>query len=177
MVVTLIGYRGSGKSSVGRLLAERLKWSFRDADSELEKRARKTIRKIFAEDGEGLFRDLEEEVITDLLTQDQLVLATGGGAVLRKTTRKRLQSAGPVIWLTASAETLHQRINADATTGERRPDLTDQGGLQEIQSLLTERNPIYQQIASIVVDTEGKSVVEIIDAIWDALERKEGWTK
>jgi shikimate kinase len=82
-----------------------------------------------------------------------------------------------VIWLTASAETLHQRINADATTGERRPDLTDQGGLQEIQSLLTERNPIYQQIASIVVDTEGKSVVEIIDAIWDALERKEGWTK
>ncbi|MDC0262062.1 shikimate kinase [Planctomycetaceae bacterium] len=175
MVVTLIGYRGSGKSSVARLLAERLGWAFRDADVELEERAGKTIREIFADDSETVFRDLEEEVITDLLTHDRLVLATGGGAVLRKTTRERLQSAGPVIWLTASAETLYQRIHADETTGERRPDLTDQGGLLEVQSLLSERKPVYQQASSIVVETEGKSVVQIADAIWDALKNEEGW--
>ena len=123
MIVTLIGSRGCGKSSVGRLLADKLGWESADADVELEARAGKTIQQIFSEDGEAVFRDLEEQTCADLLLRTQLVLAAGGGAVLRESTRARIASAGPVIWLTATPETLYSRIYADETTAERRPDL------------------------------------------------------
>jgi len=177
MIVTLIGYRGSGKSSVGRLLAARLEWTFVDADVELESRAGKTIRQIFADDGENVFRDLEEGIIADLAARNQLILAAGGGAVLRVSTQDRLRAAGPVVWLTASAETLYQRIHTDETTGERRPDLTEKGGLSEVQTLLAEREPVYRQSASIIIDTEEKTMAEIVDAIWGELQNQEGWTR
>ncbi|MBD3675279.1 MAG: shikimate kinase [Planctomycetaceae bacterium] len=173
MVVTLIGYRGCGKSSVGRLLAQQLSWSFCDADVELETRAGKSIREIFATDGEDAFRDLEEETLADLVRRDRLVLAAGGGAVLRETTRTRFQDAGPVVWLTAPAETLYARIHADDTTGERRPDLTDRGGLEEVQTLLTQREPIYREAADLILETQGQELPEIVNELSRRLRGRE----
>lgn len=173
MVVTLIGYRGCGKSSVGKELAEKLSWDFSDADEELERRAGKTIREIFAQDGEPVFRDLEEDVLADLVGRNRLVLAAGGGAVMRESTRNRVRQAGPVVWLTAAAETLYERIYKDDTTGERRPDLTDRGGLEEVQTLLAEREPVYREAATLVLDTEDKKLSEIVDELYERLQERE----
>lgn len=173
MIVTLIGSRGCGKSSVGHLLANRLGWDYADADAELEARAGKSIQQIFAADGETAFRDLEEQTVADLLQGDRLVLAAGGGAVLRDSTRERIAAAGPVIWLTATPETLYSRIHADESTAERRPDLTDRGGLEEVRNLLARREPIYRETADIVIDTEQKSVELITKEIHEQLLQRE----
>jgi shikimate kinase len=173
MVVTLIGYRGCGKSSVGRLLAERLGWPYTDADEEIERLSKQTIRQIFAERGELAFRDLEEETIARLLESEELILAAGGGAVLRELTRQRMKSAGPVVWLTASPETLIERIGKDETTAQRRPDLTSQGGLAEIRTLLEQRTPLYRSAADLQIDTEGLSPDEIADNLIDGLSKRQ----
>ena len=177
MIVTLIGSRGCGKSSAGRLLAHRLGWDFADADVELEARAGKSIQQIFIDDGESTFRDLEEQTVADLLQRDRLVLAAGGGAVLREITRERITSSGPVIWLTAPPETLYARIHADDTTAGRRPDLTDQGGLDEVRALLARREPVYRETADIVVDTEQKSVAQIADDVYEQLLQSEEFAR
>lgn len=174
MIVTLIGYRGSGKSSVGRELAHRLSFPFADADAELEGRAGKSIRQIFDDDGESAFRDLEEQVIADLLlSSGRLVLAAGGGAVLRESTRARLAAAGPIVWLRATAEHLAARIAADASTAERRPNLTALGGLDEIRELLEQREPIYRAAADLTVETEGLTPAEIAERIARELDLRE----
>jgi len=162
MNIVLIGYRGTGKSTVGRLLAQRLGWTFLDADEELERRAGRTIREIFATGGEPAFRDLESAILTDLLAQDGLVLALGGGAVLRDGNRRVIRSPGNrVVWLQAGAETLFQRICADPTTAERRPLLTAAGGTDEIVRLLAVREHFYRECAEFLVDTEGKEADEV----------------
>lgn len=173
MVITLIGYRGCGKSSVGRLLAERLGWSCADADEEIERDSNRSIRQIFTEQGELAFRDLEEKTIARLLEREELILAAGGGAVLRESTRQRMKAAGPVIWLTASPETLLERIGNDASTGQRRPDLTSQGGLAEIRTLLEQRTPLYRSTADMQIDTEGLSLEEIADRLVDGLSHRQ----
>lgn len=173
MVVTLIGYRGCGKSSVGRLLAERLGWSCADADEEIERLSKQSIKQIFEERGELAFRDLEEETIARLLEGDELILAAGGGAVLREATRQRMSSAGPVVWLTASPETLFERIGNDDTTGQRRPDLTSQGGLAEIRTLLEQRTPLYRSMADLQIATEGLSPDEIAERLFDGLSKRQ----
>ncbi len=93
MVITLIGYRGTGKSTVGPQLAARLGWDFLDADPEIEKRAGKTIRQIFADSGEAEFRRLEVELLAEKLASERLVLAPGGGAILNESTRQRMRAA------------------------------------------------------------------------------------
>jgi shikimate kinase len=152
MNIFLIGYRGSGKTTVARALARTLGWEWLDADAELERRAGKTIQQIFAESGEGTFRDLESAVVADLAGLDEHVIALGGGAVMRDENRQALAGRGKVVWLKASPETLHERIAADPTTGARRPNLTQQGGLDEIRHLLAQREPIYEACADLVLD-------------------------
>jgi shikimate kinase len=163
--IFLIGYRGTGKSTVGRLLAERLDCESIDADDEIERRAGKTIAAIFAADGEAAFRDLEAVVMVDLCRRTQLVIAPGGGAVLREATRDAMQAAGPVVWLTAPIDTLAARLAADTAAGDRRPNLTAAGGRAEIEAVLAVRTPIYRACATFVVDTEGKSPAEVADEI------------
>lgn len=177
MIVTLIGARGCGKSSVGRLLANRLGWDFADADAELETRAGKSIQQIFADDGETAFRDLESRTLADLLQGERLVLAAGGGAVLRESTRERIASAGLAVWLTASPEILHARIRSDNTTAERRPDLTDRGGLEEVRTLLDQRERIYRDTADVIVDTEHKPVEQIAAEIYEQLLQREEFAR
>jgi shikimate kinase len=163
--VILIGYRGTGKSTVGRLLAARLGWPFVDADEEIERRASKSIAAIFADQGESHFRDLEEQVVADLLARQQHVISLGGGAVLRQESRQAIGTGGMIVWLQASPELILKRIEADATTSVRRPNLTSHGGLPEIKTLLAIREPLYRQCATLEVDTDARSTPAIVEDI------------
>jgi shikimate kinase len=171
MNLVLIGYRGTGKTTVSRLLGSQLKLAPIDADEELERRAGRTIREIFAEGGEALFRDLESAVLADLCRRTGQALAVGGGAVLRPENRQTLQATGNrVVWLQGLARTLYERINRDATTAERRPNLTAAGGLEEVERLLAVREPLYRECAEFVVDTEGKTPEQVAAEIVSLLK-------
>jgi shikimate kinase len=172
MTLTLIGYRATGKTSLARSLAVALGWDAMDADDEIERRAGKSIKRIFEEDGEPAFRDLEAEVVADLCQKEKLVLAPGGGAPMRETSRKVMQQAGTVVWLRATPETILARMTGDATTAERRPDLTDRGGLQEIVDMLELRDPIYRETADFEVDTEQKTLAQITEEILERIPYK-----
>ena len=175
MVITLIGYRGSGKSTVAVPLAERLGWDWADADAEIERRAGKSIREIFTEAGESAFRRDEADVLKDLLGKDKLVIAAGGGAILNPDTCTRMRNAGLVVWLKASIETLAERILADPTTAERRPNLTQSGGREEIETLLAEREPLYLACAHRVLPVDGQTPEDLARTIagWAASWRGE----
>ncbi|MBI1900176.1 MAG: shikimate kinase [Planctomycetia bacterium] len=161
MNLILIGYRGTGKSTVARLVARRLGWESLDADVEVELRAGKPIAAIFADEGEAAFRDLESAVLQSLSGRDRLVLAAGGGAVLRPENRRLLKRLGKVVWLKADAQTIQERLSADETTAARRPNLTASGGLAEIVELLERREPLYRETADWKIDTVGRSPGEI----------------
>ena len=169
MIITLIGYRGCGKTTVAGPLAQRLGWRHIDADVVIEEAAGCTIREIFASEGEPGFRTRERATIVELLKQDRLVLAAGGGAILNADTRRDLRTAGPVIWLRASAATLAQRIAGDATTAARRPNLAG-GGMTEVETLLAVREPLYREAATLTVETEGLSIESIVAKIVDQLQ-------
>jgi shikimate kinase len=168
----LIGSRGSGKSTVARLLAHELGWTWLDADEELEKRFGQSIRAIFAAEGEMGFRDKESILLAQLCRLPRHVIATGGGVVLREQNRDLLRASGRIVWLTADVETLWQRVQADGTTAERRPTLTI-GGRAEMEEILHLREPLYRQCANYVVDTAGRQPNEIASKIlrWMKLDR------
>jgi shikimate kinase len=162
MRIFLIGYRGTGKSTVARLLAAKLQLEAVDADHELERRAGKTIRRIFAEDGEPRFRELESTLLEEFGRRENVVIATGGGVVLRPENRAILRT-GRVVWLTAPADVLWRRMCGDESTRERRPDLA-QGGLAEVEELLRIREPLYRECAELTVDAT-QTPEEIVEAI------------
>jgi shikimate kinase len=176
MSLVLIGYRATGKTTIARHLAQRLGWDWIDADVEIEQRAGKSIARIFAEEGEPAFRDLEAAVIADLCGRDaggavrRLVLAAGGGAPLREDNRRAMRQSGQVVWLTARPETILARMTGDASTADRRPSLTNRPPLEEIVHLLSRREPIYRESAHRIVDTEGKSPEQLADEILAGLE-------
>ena len=159
--VFLIGPRGSGKSTVARLLAADLGWSWVDADVLLEGRAGLSIREIFAAEGEAGFRRREADTLAELCGLECHVIATGGGVVLRPENRELLKRSGAVVWLTGDIDTLWGRINEDATTAARRPVLTV-GGRDEVAELVAAREPLYRECASVVIDTTGRTPAEIV---------------
>jgi shikimate kinase len=160
--LALVGARGTGKTTVGRLVAARLGRPFADADQELERRAGRTIAAIFAAQGEPAFRVLEETILGELTTRDGLVLATGGGAVLREANRRALRRLGRVVWLTAAPDLLADRLRRDPAG---RPALTAAGTLDEIAAVLVARLPLYRAVADVTVDTAGRSPDEVADAV------------
>ncbi len=165
MNIILIGYRATGKTTLARLLAEKLGWDWVDADIEIEARAGKSIARLFAEDGEPAFRDLEAEVIADLCRRSRLVLAAGGGAPMRLESRQAMRECGHVVWLRARPETIQARMAGDATTAARRPSLTNKAALDEIVHLLATREPVYRELAHSAIETEGKSPEAIAEEI------------
>jgi len=171
--IFLIGYRCTGKTTVACLLAKKLGWDWVDADIVLETRWGKTVRQIFADDGETGFRDKEEQILAELCRLQRSVVATGGGVIVRETNRQRMRLAGKVVWLTADAQTIWERFKADAATAEKRPPLTV-GGLAEIEELLKIREPLYRACADFTISTAGQSTGEIAQQIADKLTRDGG---
>jgi shikimate kinase len=167
MNLVLIGYRGTGKSTVARLLAERLEWPWYDADVEIESRAGKSIAQIFADDGEGAFRDWESRVVADLATRANTILALGGGAILRPENRAAILRQGRVCYL---ARNPWRRIEQDQSTAGRRPNLTAAGGITEIIATLDARRNVYRQCAHHEVDTQGRTPAEVADAILEQIK-------
>ncbi len=170
MNILLIGYRGTGKTSVARRLALRLGWNWVDVDVEVELAVGRPIATIFAEEGEEAFRDRETAVLRQLVQGDHQVLALGGGVVLRPVNRALIEAAGQVVWLRASPVTIHQRLVDDPLSRSQRPNLTADGGLQEIIAVLAHREPLYRQCADLDVDTEQKDVGVVADEIISRLD-------
>jgi shikimate kinase len=169
-LIVLVGARGTGKSTVGRMLAERLGWAFVDADEHLEAVAAATIADIFRLQGEAAFRDLEADVLAELAKRERHVIATGGGVVLRDENRAKL-AGGFVVWLQATPEAAFARMQADPTTAARRPNLTSTGGIEELRTVMAAREPLYLAVADFTLDTANVSPDAAADAIFTAWTR------
>jgi shikimate kinase len=159
--IVLIGARGCGKSTVGRLLAQALQYDFVDTDTLIETAAGQSIAEIFASAGEAAFRELESQAIEQALARRPCVISVGGGAVVRRRNRERLQRSAYCVWLTADAEELQGRIAADAASLASRPALTDPSGLEEMRQVLAQRRPLYEALAQQVVETGGRTPDEV----------------
>ncbi|MGE0645624.1 MAG: shikimate kinase [Nitrospira sp.] len=160
--VVLIGYRGTGKSSVGKILAARLGRLLLSTDAEVVKFAGHPIPAIVEQHGWEYFRDLESKVCQELAGRNGLIIDTGGGAILRSQNVDVLKRTGKLFWLTASVETIARRIGS----GTQRPSLTGtKSFIDEIHDVLQERLPKYQAAADDVVETEGRSLTQVAEDI------------
>ena len=164
--IFLVGPMGAGKSTVGRQLAKSLGRDFFDSDKEIEKRTGVSISWIFEMEGEAGFRAREQKVIDDLTQLKDIVLATGGGAVLSEDNRRALRSRGNVIYLSASAEQLFRRTSKDKT----RPLLQTEDPKKQITALLAERDPLYQNVADIELRTGDQSIQHAVSEVIKQLE-------
>ncbi len=165
MNIFLIGYRCTGKTTVGRALAQRLGREFIDADDYLVEKAGKTIKEIFADDGEPAFRDLEEKCLAELARRSSLVIAAGGGAVMRQSNVDMMKASGKVILLEADVDTIYSRITNDPKTDAQRPSLTDRSFYDEIVHMLEQRQPFYHSAADLVLSSAQLSLDELVDKI------------
>lgn len=152
--IFLVGLMGAGKTSVGRQLARRLGKTFYDSDQEIERRTGVRIPVIFDIEGEAGFRAREAAVLGELVALGDIVLATGGGVVLAPENRRRLQHHGTVVYLRGAAEELWQRTRHD----RNRPLLQTADPLARLRELHAERDPLYREVADIVIDTGSQSV-------------------
>lgn len=164
MGVVLLGYRGSGKTTVGLKLADRLWCEFVDTDQEIVRRAGKSIKDIFEQDGEPAFRDLESQVLADMLKRESDVISCGGGVILRETNRELLKnSAHSRIYLRCEPDVLHRRIHADPTTAASRPALTNLGGgIEEIRTLMNQREPLYREVMTAELEVTNLDIDEVV---------------
>jgi shikimate kinase len=165
--IALIGLPGSGKSTVGRQLARRLKVHFSDSDNSIEERLGCSIRDYFEREGEDSFRDVEESVIDELTFRSAAgVLSTGGGAVLRPVNRQRLRERCQVIYLRSSPDELFKRLRHDVN----RPLLQVADPLARLRDLHSIRDPLYQETAHFVIETGRPTVAALINMILMQLE-------
>ncbi|HUU69107.1 MAG TPA: shikimate kinase [Planctomycetota bacterium] len=171
MNIFLIGYRCTGKTTVGRALAERLGMEFIDADDYLVAKAGKTIKQIFADDGEKAFRDLEEQCLAEIAGRDNQVVAAGGGGVLRQANTATMKRAGTVVLLEADADTIYHRITGDPNTDAQRPGLTGKSQYDEIVHLLEYRKPFYDSAADLTLDSSTLTPSELVDRIVRRVKR------
>lgn len=167
MSVCLVGMPGSGKSTVGRQLARLLGWQLLDSDAEIERELGHSIRSHFEQYGEDSFRALEEAMIAKLAALPGVVLATGGGAILRESNRQALRGPGnTVVYLRASVDDLVRRLRHDT----QRPLLQDVDPAVRLRQLLAQRDPLYRAVADHVVDTGRSSVSSIAHLLAMQLE-------
>jgi shikimate kinase len=176
--IALIGYRGSGKTTVGKLLAERLGTTLIDLDFQVKARIGTSIAEYFLSHGEEAFRDHESAALAEVLASPPGVLASGGGVILREANRALLRAECFVVWLRAPADWLWLNINADPLSSANRPKLTNQAGIEEVQTVLREREETYRLLAHHVVDATQKPemvVEEILKSLAPFTGR--GWPK
>ncbi|XOV79692.1 MAG: shikimate kinase AroK [Aestuariibacter sp.] len=159
--IFLIGPMGAGKSTIGRHLADELHLDFYDSDQEIEKRTGADISWVFDLEGEEGFRDREEDVITDLTEKQGIVLATGGGSIVRSSVRNRLSARGIVVYLETTIDKQVARTQRD----KRRPLLQNDNPEKVLVNLASERNPLYEEIADYTVSTDDQSARAVANAI------------
>lgn len=160
MNVVLIGFSGSGKSSVGSALARLLGWEFVDTDEEVERVSGRRIHEIFAQEGESAFRRLETEAVREALQGDRRVVAVGGGAVVDPANREAIAKGSLVVLLEAEVETLLSRLARDEGE-EPRPMLASPDPRSRLLALKAARDPIYRSMAHLVISTEGLEVEKV----------------
>lgn len=165
--IFLVGPMGAGKSTVGRSLATLLNLEFLDSDTEIERRTGADIPWIFEIEGEDGFRLREKQVIDELTQQDNMVLATGGGAVMRDENRAALKANGFVVYLQASIKEQVRRTGKDG----KRPLLAGKNRSQVLSELLELRDPLYREVAHLILPTAGKSARQLAEAIAAAVEQ------
>jgi len=165
--MVLIGYRGSGKTSVGRAVAARLNRAFIDSDEEIVRRAGKSIAEIFAAGGEPAFRELETAVVLEIAARTDHVIAVGGGALGREQNLAAIQAAGHgIVYLQCHARELHRRIQSDPATATARPALSKLGGgIEEIEAILGQRHPLWRRIAAAEVDVTDMTIEQAAERI------------
>ena len=163
--IVLVGFMGTGKTEVGRILSKKLGYALIDADTEIEKRQNMAITEIFRQQGEPAFRDIEADVIKQLSGMKKNVISTGGGAVLRQENIDNLRANGVIVCLSATPETILQRTSVN----NDRPLLQTENPLQKIKELLEYRRPYYEK-ADIMIDTENKSPLEVAEEIIKAVD-------
>ena len=151
MHVVLIGYRAAGKTTAGRLAAERLGWSYLDVDRGIEARCRLAIAGIFQRHGERYYRDVESSVVAEVCVRDDAVISFGGGTLMRSANQEHARRDGLLVYLEADAEELWRRIEADPASAATRPNLAG-GGIQEVVTMLAQREPVYRANADITLD-------------------------
>ncbi len=166
--IFLVGMPGSGKTTVGRQLARRLQRTFVDADHEIEARTGVRIPLIFDIEGEQGFRDREARVIAELASQNDLVIATGGGVVLRPENRAALKQGGTVIYLNAAPGLLYERTRLDPN----RPLLQVDDPLQKLEDLFAQRDPLYREVADVVINSLGGSIGHLVKQVERQLQKQ-----
>lgn len=164
--VILVGPMGAGKSTIGRLLARELRLPFKDSDKEIEQRTGANIPWIFDVEGEQGFRDREQAAIADLCQESGLVLATGGGAVLRPENRAALHAGGRVVYLHASVEQQLARTARD----RNRPLLQTENPEQVLRNLLALRDPLYREVADIIIETDQRPPRMVVQEVLSRLD-------
>lgn len=157
---------GAGKSTIGRLLAKELRVPFKDSDKEIEQRTGADIPWIFDVEGEQGFREREQAVIAELSMQDGLVLATGGGAVMRPENRRALHAGGRVVYLHTSVDQQIDRTSRD----RNRPLLRTANPAQVLRDLMTLRDPLYREVADIIIETDERPPRMVVQEILSRLE-------
>ncbi|MCS7279087.1 MAG: shikimate kinase [Thermodesulfobacteriaceae bacterium] len=164
--IVLIGFRATGKTSIGASLAQKLNWKFLDLDEEIQKRTQKSIREIVEEEGWETFRSLERKLLEEIKNLENIVIALGGGSVLHQKEMSDLKQRSLVIWLWASKEIILERMKGDSKTLSQRPSLTNFQTLEEeIEKLLKEREKLYNNFSHVKIDTSEKNISEIVEEI------------
>jgi len=164
--IALIGFMGTGKTSVGLALSEKLGTEFVEVDSLIAEKAEKSIPEIFSEDGEAAFRKLEKEMVAEVSLRDGVVISCGGGAVLDPQNVASLRRSSVIVLLTAPVEEIVHRVAQD---GEARPLLDAPDVKARARDLLRSRQPVYLRAADYVVDTSGLKPEEVAEAIIDCV--------
>ena len=165
--IILIGFMGSGKSTVGLLLAQKLQWTFLDTDQMVEQKEMKKISVIFEEHGEAYFRDLETLCLKELDNgSERQIISVGGGLPLRSENREMLKKIGKVIYLQAKPETIYARLKYN----RERPLLQGDHPEEKIKTLLAQREEFYLEAADVVIDVDNLSHEEVIDAVEEKLK-------
>jgi shikimate kinase len=169
MNIVLIGYRCSGKTSVGRSLARELQRPFVDTDAVVEERAGRSIREIVLRDGWPRFREMEKRAVREATALDNRVISTGGGVVAEDENRSALKQKGWVVWLKAGSDVIRSRMNHDRV----RPPLTARNPMEEVDEVLSLRIPLYERMADETVDTDPLTIRQVVETLLQRLPAEE----